>query len=241
MSKLFFTLTVAAIATVTGFNTSQAQTSTARGTTAQGNQVGQSQANGVSQTQTGPTVKEAILKKLMKANEAEIELAKMAGEKTDSDELKELTQMIVKDHEALNEELKKCCEMKGSDQANLNQGNQNQANQNQATNTRVPQTQYNYANSQAAKVPQELCNVGEQACENALKMTKEMLGKYDGEEFDMAFLGQQCMSHMMMLAELKAIESEGPVELREVASKAAKKVEEHLEKVKEMAKDRKDG
>ena len=78
--------------------------------------------------------------------------------------------------------------------------------------------------------------IAEQACDNALKMTKETLNEHDGRDFDMAFLGQQCFAHTMMLAELKAIQSSGPEELQEVAEKAISKVENHLEKVKQLAK-----
>lgn len=63
-----------------------------------------------------------------------------------------------------------------------------------------------------------------------------MLGEYQGQDFNMAFLGQQCVAHTMMLAELKAIESEGPQEMRSVAQEAKTKVEQHLEKVKQLAK-----
>ena len=67
-------------------------------------------------------------------------------------------------------------------------------------------------------------------------MTKEMLGKHQGQDFNMAFLRQQCVAHTMMLGELKAIESDGPTELRQFASQAAAKVEKHLEKAKLLAK-----
>ncbi len=81
----------------------------------------------------------------------------------------------------------------------------------------------------------QLCKFGEQACDNALKMTKEMLGSYEGQDFNMAFLGQQCVAHTMMLAELKAIESVGPQELKQIASRAAGKVQQHLDKAKSIA------
>ena len=163
-------------------------------------------------SENGPTVKEAIVKKLLKGNEAEIEIAKMAMEKTDNQEIKKLCEMIVKDHQAC---IQKLQELKG-------QNNQN--------------SQSNQAGNFTATVPEELCKISEQACENALKMTKEMLGKYEGQNFNMAFLGQQCVAHIMMLAELKAIESVGPKELNEVAKDGISKTEKHLEKCLQLAK-----
>lgn len=187
----------------------------------------------------GVSVKEAIVKKLIKANEAEIELAQMAGEKTDHAELRQLTQTIVRDHQELNEALKKCCEMNSSSAADRqNQQGQNLAqNQAQPANRIVTETSMRTSTN---LVPQQLCEIGEQACDNTLKMTKEMLGKYDGQDFQMAFLGQQCFAHTMMLGELKAIESVGPADLKEVCSKAITKVEQHLEKVKSLAKELED-
>jgi predicted outer membrane protein len=126
-------------------------------------------------------------------------------QKTDHSELKQLTQTIVRDHEALNQKL------------------QQFSNQNQA-------------NSQGQRVPTQLCQIADQACDNAMKMTKDMLTKYEGQDFQMAFLGQQCVAHTMMLAELKAIESTGPQELQPIAQEAISKVEKHLEKAKQLAK-----
>ncbi len=259
MSKLLYSRSAIAVASLLCATAALAQQATAQQRAneagAQVNQAGHGQSTA---NQSGVTVTEAIAKKLMKVNESEIALAKMVHEKSDSDELKAFTQMIIKDHEALNTELKKCCDMPGSDrvtrsqadghqaksgqdnrtETSSNQAEHRQDNQSQTGTNRIDGKEYEYVVSHSAMVPQELCDIGEQACENALKMTKEMLSKYEGEEFEMAYLGQQCVAHTIMLAELKAIESNGPRELREVATKASKKVEAHLEKAKSLAKER---
>ena len=165
-------------------------------------------------SQQGPTVQEAITSKLRQANDAEIELAEMAQERSDNDEVKELAKTIVKDHEALNQKLQS--------------GKQGQGKGREDKNITA-------ANAQAATVPEQLCKIGEQACQNALEMTKEMLSKKEGQNFNMAFLGQQIFAHTMMLAELKAIESVGPQELQSVAQEAIQKTESHLKTAKELA------
>lgn len=162
-------------------------------------------------SQAGVTVEQALVMKLKKANQSEIELSELATQKTDNQEVRQLAQMLIDEHQALNEDLKKV-EMKSQ--------------------TTAPDKR----SSQVAMVPHELCQIGEQACQNVLTMTKEMLGTYQGQDFNMAFLGQQCIAHTMMLGELKAIESDGPKELRQFASQAAAKVEKHLEKTKLLAK-----
>ncbi len=67
-------------------------------------------------------------------------------------------------------------------------------------------------------------------------MTKQMLGKLEGEDFNMAFLGQPFVALTMILAELKAVESEGPTELRTFATQAIPNVEKHIESAKQSAK-----
>lgn len=157
-------------------------------------------------TQSGKTVSQAIVEKLKKANEAEIEIAKMAQQKANNEEIKQLTKTIINDHEMLNKEL---------EQVSITTASQ-------------PGVQLT--------VPPELCEIMAQACENNLQMTKDMLSKYEGQDFQMAFLGQQAVAHGMMLAELKAINSTGPDSLTSFTETAIKKVEMHLEKTKQLAK-----
>jgi predicted outer membrane protein len=215
MLKLRFTVAAAALTVLTGLPVATAQQGandnlilngqlpTSQDQTDSGRY--EARRTSTDSRQQQPTVTQAIVQKLQKANENEIELAKMAMQKTDHSELKQLTQTIVRDHEALNQKL------------------QQFSNQNQA-------------NSQGQRVPTQLCQIADQACDNAMKMTKDMLTKYEGQDFQMAFLGQQCVAHTMMLAELKAIESTGPQELQPIAQEAISKVEKHLEKAKQLAK-----
>lgn len=215
MLKLRFTVAAAALTVLTGLPVATAQQGandnlilngqlpTSQDQTDSGRY--EARRTSTDSRQQQPTVTQAIVQKLQKANENEIELAKMAMQKTDHSELKQLTQTIVRDHEALNQKL------------------QQFSNQNQA-------------NSKGQRVPTQLCQIADQACDNAMKMTKDMLTKYEGQDFQMAFLGQQCVAHTMMLAELKAIESTGPKELQPIAQEAISKVEKHLEKAKQLAK-----
>lgn len=173
------------------------------------------------ESQGAKTVKDALVEKLQKANDAEIELAKLAQQKSDNQEVKQMAQTLIQDHQALNQKLEQFSQRRGSS-SQVQNGN--------------PSTSQSRTERQSDLVPQELCDVTEAACDNALKMTKDMLGKYEGQDFNMAFLGQQCVAHTMLLAELKAIESKGPKELQTIAQEAAEKVQMHLEKAKQLAK-----
>ena len=86
------------------------------------------------------------------------------------------------------------------------------------------------------RVPQVLTTLMSQACDNNLKMTQEMLESYEGQDFKMAFLGQQIVAHTASLAEMKAIESVGPEQLKAIAQQASPKIQEHLDMAKKLAK-----
>lgn len=251
MSKLSRTAAAIAIAATSGFSVADAQSPA--GTTVQSRQTTQinepiaqsaqpSAANSTASASSnkmhqGPTIKEAISSKLVKANDAEIELAKLAMQQSDNSDLKEFAEMIIKDHQDFNAKLTKHVgkHHAGKDQAKQGEADQSSPNASNGNDSR--QTQAGRASDVSTqRVPMQLCKIGEIACENSLKMTKEALGKLEGQDFTMAYLGQQCVAHTTMLAELKAIETAGPEDLREVASKAAGKVQEHLEKAKQLAK-----
>jgi predicted outer membrane protein len=87
------------------------------------------------------------------------------------------------------------------------------------------------------RVPQQLIAVVDQAGDNELQMTKEMLQKYEGEDFDMGYIGQQIVAHTCMLAKLQAIKSSGPDELGQLVTEAEQATREHLDKAKKIAHD----
>jgi len=221
------------LASLAGVSSAQAQTTRTE----------QASATSAATRQQGSvTVKQAIVEKLKKANEAEIELAKLAQQKSDNAEVKQLAKMLIEDHQALNEQLKKYDASSESDSTTGTTGRATESKdsatdrQNQNRVGVVSTVQQDTSESRSAMVPKELCDIAKKACENALAMTKEMLNEYKGQDFSMAFLGQQCVAHTMMLAELQAIQSVGPEELKPFTQTAISKIESHLDKAKQLAK-----
>jgi predicted outer membrane protein len=182
--------------------------------------------------QQAVTVEEALLKKLQKGNEGEIELAKVAQQHSSNQAVKDLAQHLITDHQNMIQNLKKVQASVSHDHASTKPANPTAPG---ARNAATTAAQSENSRDMMGVVPHELCQVADKACENNLAMTKEMLSQYKGQDFDMAFLGQQCVAHMMTLAELKAIESDGPQELRQTATEAAAKVKEHLNMIKELS------
>ncbi len=178
-----------------------------QGEYAQGQNV-QGQNTQGQQNQQGTSLATALIQKCQKANQAEIELAQMAQQTTGNAQVKEYAQMLQTDHRQLSQDLEKLQQkVAGSQQGSM-----------------------------SVRVPDELTQLVSTACDNQLRMTKDMLGKCEKEHFPMAFLSQQIGAHTAMLAELRAIEQQGPQELRDFASQAATKVQTHLDKAKSLAK-----
>ncbi len=244
----------------------------------QGNQAG---------NQQNVTVEEALVKKIKKSNEAEIELAQLAQEKVEDQGFRQFTQKLIQDHQQMNQQLDsmvstnagRAAQGSASDsptstsrQPGTSQPSpgQNTPGQNapgrRATNSdeqaraqagqdaqnqpgaagrqgegrpgegRQGQGRGQMAGMGGGRVPQILCTIMEEACDNNLEMTKKMLQEYEGQDFKMAFLGQQIVAHTASLAEMKAIESSGPAQLKALAQQASPKIQEHLDMAKQMAK-----
>lgn len=180
--------------------------------------------------QDGVALHQALVQKLIKANKAEIELAKMARDRANHDQVRQLTETLIKDHQQLNESLKK---LANNDSHKSSQDHSDRDYQ-KASNENRDQSKRSKHNASTVMVPKELCRLSEEACDNALKMTKQMLQEKEGDSFDMAFVGQQCVAHTMMLAELKAIQNDGPQELQEITEEAIEKTEQHLDRLKQL-------
>jgi len=82
-----------------------------------------------------------------------------------------------------------------------------------------------------------ILSIDRQATENYVQSTTEMLNKYQGQEFDMGFLGFTIGSHTWALAELKAMDSVGDEKFRKLISDATTKVEQHMMKAEELSKE----
>lgn len=80
-----------------------------------------------------------------------------------------------------------------------------------------------------------IMQVGMNACHKKLEMTKELLEEYQGQDFDMGYLGQQIVAHVEMLATLKAMENHGTPEFQQVVKEGIQTTEAHLKHAKAIA------
>ncbi len=85
---------------------------------------------------------------------------------------------------------------------------------------------------------QQILEIEQHAAKNYQQASNQMLEKYQGQDFDMGFLGFQIASHTWSLAELKAIDSKkvGDQEFQKLISDATQSTEQHLKKAQMLAK-----
>ncbi len=196
-------------------------------------------------------VQQVVLHKLMRGNQAEIELAQIAQKEAKHEKVKQFAQMMIKDHQqALQAVQQQQQSMQGSHGANATRANAGNTEvitngQPAATNPGVTeqatisqpndQNQSQHAGMQQNHVPQQLVQLMDRTCTNSLEQSKEMLQQHRDEDFDMAYIGQQIVMHSMMLAELKALESDGPKQLQPIVQNAKRTTESHMKEAKQIA------
>lgn len=79
--------------------------------------------------------------------------------------------------------------------------------------------------------------IDREATRNYIQSSSDMLEKYQGQDFDMGFLGFTIGSHTWALAELKALDSVGDEKFQKLIRDASMKVEQHLTKAQELSKE----
>lgn len=129
----------------------------------------------------------------------------------------------------------------GSAQSNTNpnQAGQPAAGQIPAQQNNISGQPGNAAHAQAGgmtgHVPHMLVALTDQACDNELQLTKKMLDKHEGENFDMAYIGQQIVAHTCMLAHLQALKNSGPQELQQLVTQGEQATRQHLDQATKIA------
>ncbi len=185
---------------------------------------------------------------MMLANESEIELSQIAAQKTENQEVKQFAEKLIQDHQQLNEKLKQLAPEAAARFAErgrrvggrlvdrLADRLEADRSADRPANDRPAQIRTGERDTGAHDVLTKLCTINHKACEAHRQMSKQMLESYDGQDFDMAFLGMQIGQHAWMLSELQALDGVGTPEFQEVVVQARQHVEQHLQQAKTLAK-----
>jgi putative membrane protein len=169
---------------------------------------------------------------LLKNNQAEIEISQFAAQQSQNPKVKEFAEELVKDHQQV---VKKLQSIAGNASAHSSSALGSSATDTAENSTAAHSSSNgNDALMQVAQIEEKIND----RCKQALR---EELQQKTGAEFDAAFLGSQIAGHMHMLAALEVIPQESQGQLKQIAEEAKPTVQKHLDKAKELMKERKSG
>lgn len=182
-------------------------------------------------------VEGALADCLILANQEEIALLQFAQERSKNDDVKKFTKMAIQDHQKAIGELGKF----GTGQAGDLEvaATRDAAPATKAAPERREVTARKPATGSAGQdtTSQKMLTIEKQARQECLAMTKEQLGKEDGEKFDACFLGQQVGMHIGMSSKLKAIQNNTSGEFQQLAEKLGETAKEHKQHAEKLLKD----
>ena len=161
------------------------------------------------ETESGKAADSGFVEKALKSGMEEVALAKIAVEKTQSSELKQLAQMLVSDHTAVNEQLRLLTQRNGAAPAPRDGSKRG------GTDSASPPAAAPGAAPSSAKA--------------------EQLSKLSGSEFDKAFLAMIVEGHEKSV-ELYGAEAEkgaNPAS-KKLAAETLPKIKEHLQQAKSL-------
>lgn len=183
-----------------------------------------------------------LVQKLMLGNKGEIEISQLAQQKSQNPEVKAFAQKMIKDHQQMNQQLQGLSSVQGQAARPAatarGQGQRQGQSAERSTDQATSPTQPSLGATSGQGELQQLTQLTQRAAETHLKMVKQMLQQYQGQDFDMGYLGQQIAAHTHMLAHLQAIKASGNVgsqEFQQLVSKAEQATTEHLDRAKQLA------
>ncbi len=165
--------------------------------------------------------------KILLANHCEKELSKIAQERSQNAEVKQFAQALIDDHMRLDQHLAQIAP----------QAVARFAEHHRARAAGEPIQVRTSAEERAEHdVLTQLRAINHRAAQKNLALSKQLLEQYQGQDFDMAFLGMQIGAHAWLLSELEALEGVGPSEFQQFVASTSKQVEEHLERAQALSK-----
>ena len=188
---------------------------------------------------------------LIIANKAEIAVTEQAMDKIQNPQIRELAQMIVKDHTQFVSKLKEHAPQAANLELDLQGGHARsdasatvRAGEDREANSPADPA---HANATAAQrsasetLADKALRVDKKYHEYKVQMLSEELSKHQGQDFEQAFLGAQVAGHMSMLAKLKALETEvQDQEVAQLIKQGQQTTKSHLEEAKQLMNQEKD-
>jgi len=184
--------------------------------------------------------------KLMLMNHSTILMSDMAARETSSDEIKQFANKLHEAHAAMNRKLTDVApdiaaittlDSAGKPHASGFRGTPPTERQSQVGEPEQKRHADGRLSEKQFDSPlHHILSIQREAAENYLQTSTEMLSKYDGQDFDMGFLGFQIGQHTWALAELRAMKSVGDENFQNLVDEAAKHLEQHLSEARQLSK-----
>jgi predicted outer membrane protein len=207
-------------------------------------------ARAVGQSSEAQYLTEYFADQLMLANHSEIELAKIAQERSTNNEVKQFAKMLIDDHTQLDAKLKQAAPKAAETFAENRRvatdlgriaRNIRERVSDRVTDRETPAVDRVQTRTAARELGEQLaltrlCQINHAAARNHQELSKRLLEKYQGQDFDMAFLGMQIGAHGWLLSELQALNGVGTPEFQEIVGSATQSVQHHLEQAKALSK-----
>jgi predicted outer membrane protein len=194
-------------------------------------------------------------------NQGEVELAEFAQQKAQSEEVKEFAQMMTRDHQQFIQKLQQSAGQRALGQAGSGQAGQTAAARNQPGAQANPQdaqseAQRNQATAQAetaqARPGQEqrtaafrpgeaggragdIIELKQQLGQKHTASLREALGRYQGADFDKAFMHHMVMAHLKMRDTLQVFGQNASGELRTTLNEGLQTTQQHLQQAQQIA------
>ncbi|MCA9209737.1 MAG: DUF4142 domain-containing protein [Planctomycetales bacterium] len=205
----------------------------------------------------------AVAGMLALGNKAEIELAKLALEKSRHPQVRQFAEQMIKDHTAFLGKLKQFnprIELTNVDadgtttirrEPTARPGNapndprsetirerrqQRRDERGEQATEALPNDRRGEGAGQAGTMNRNsLPQIAHRAAQIKLRMTKEMLSKYEGQDFDMGYLGEQIVAHIGMMAHLQAVQNLGDEQFQQLVAQGIQTTQQHMQEAQQIA------
>ena len=187
---------------------------------------------------------------MMQMSQSEIQLANFALQHTQNEEVRRFAQTLIKDHVDLNKQLERFA----SEEVRARWGSESrspaggaaapgpnaQASQPGATTAAQPATapgSQPASSNAAGPMSGSLFQIRQDISDQVVANIERELGRFQGSDFDRAFLGQQFWGHVVTIAAATAGEKHVSGELKQVVAQGAKTAEKNLEDCRKLIRD----
>jgi len=150
------------------------------------------------------------------SHQSQIELGQLASERTQRASVDELADKMVEHHTQMLKELQQFLP---------------EVEVEERTETELPAEKHEIAEQQHGV----LLEVGRKTGQFRLALTKQLLEKYEGQDFDMGYLGQQLIAHVGVLSTMEAMKQYGTDEFQQVVAAQREKIKDHIREIHELS------